>query len=549
MSTIASKRRGGRGALLRSPRFAVCDTSTSTGTTTSTSAASVASFTLLWQRRRALGEGAVDQDDEKDAAGHQLVDVGGGDVPVDGHGHGDAQLTARGTGTGKGNDTTDELGMEQCIALLAPHLSVFREQCCASSTSTSTSTSASVSATDEVPPQLLRVARFFRWRWAPLKRALLRPAARVSSSSRGAESTKATSNATASAGSGSSMVEVGSAQLRLRLSRALHARGLLSLAEVDGLAASMEWEGRPPRPCKKRKVQEGQQHEEDSDDNDDDDDDNHANANDLTLTLASRLRLALSRLPSDASGGGTGSDQAKRGLRYAKSVLAEWAERFKDTSTSSARAACSTNSPVADCPSPETVADWSLTAFAGIVLTNGIDYQCRNKGDEGDVEPSLASILLDRSEALGAGAPDVGGGEKQANLGLAVDEKIRSFLSPQLIDELTEIHLLSLARLLSHAPPDIVEEYLVESIALCAQQCGGVGLKQLSRLIASYLSLVGPEGTDASRLEASLRKSIAEKQRPSSPADRLEEHRRETERALSFLGLIFQAAQFFHTYA
>ena len=158
--------------------------------------------------------------------------------------------------------------------------------------------------------------------------------------------------------------------------------------------------------------------------------------------------------------------------------------------------------------------------------------------DDSDVESSFASVLLDRH---GSGGTEPGNRVptgKQGNLGLAIDEKIRAFLSPEHIDDLTEIHLLSLSRLLSHAPSRIVEDYLVESITLCSQQRGGIGMKQLPKLIASYLSLVGTERTDGPKLEAALRVGINE---------RLQDERRRqslVEQALSFLVLVFQGAHF-----
>ena len=165
--------------------------------------------------------------------------------------------------------------MDQCISLLAPHLAAFREQSCADAENASFSSGAGAPAgdADEIPPQLLRVARFFRWRWEPLKRALLRP--------------PTASVSTGASGQIDDMVEVGSARHRLRLARALHARGLLSLAEVDGLASSIE------------RQENGDNHRDNSanESGDDGDGSNHS-GNDLTA----RLRLALSRLPADVSG-------------------------------------------------------------------------------------------------------------------------------------------------------------------------------------------------------------------------------------------------------
>jgi hypothetical protein len=61
--------------------------------------------------------------------------------------------------------------MERCISLLEPHLAAFRMSC----DNNDSNNSVNDAPKDEVPPQLLRVARFFRWRWEPMRRAVLRP--------------------------------------------------------------------------------------------------------------------------------------------------------------------------------------------------------------------------------------------------------------------------------------------------------------------------------------------------------------------------------------
>jgi len=519
----------GRRPGLRAPRFSVGlgDVDTDAGAAAGGSSgeggstSSVATFVLHCQRRRALGRLRADLGDE--SSGHD----------DDNDDHDDVQVVAinqgvgNGSGSGtKGSTVTDEPSMEQCVSLLAPHLAVFRQQSCAdtenaSGAAGSASSSSANGGSDEIPPQLLRVARFFRWRWEPLKRALLRPP--VTTTAAAASSTAAAASAASSGRNADAVIEVGSARHRLRLARALHGRGLLSLAEVDGLASAI-----------KRQEREDNRfgnHMGNSND--------HSEGGSDISDLTARLRLALSRLPSDASGDGVGTstDRAKRGLRYAKSVLAEWRERSIILTRSDDK---SDSTGKTDCPSPEEVADWSLTAFTGIVLTNGIDGHCRNRQgvqfttDDSDVESSFASVLLDRGTEPDNGVPT----GKQGNLGLAIDEKIRAFLSPDHIDDLTEIHLLSLSRLLSHAPSRIVEDYLAESITLCSQQRGGVGMKQLPKLIASYLSLVGTERTDGPKLEAALRAGINEKLQ--------DEQRRQSlvEQALSFLGLVALGAQF-----
>lgn len=410
------------------------------------------------------------------------------------------------------NGSNDNQPMDQCIDLLGDHLKAFRDMCLradALAAESSEGAAAAASATievqpDEIPPQLLRVVRFFRHKWPPLKRALLRPPEPLPRAQQQGGDGKS---------SGAVAIEVGSPALRLRLARALHARGMLSLAEVDELAAALERQQQGQvsekvegvidvvdgdvSPTKKRKL-----------DNDDD-------------MLAARLRLSLSRLPSDAGpvltkNGGGGSiggntsassiGKARRGMRYARTVLSEWESRWKNITDGGGSAVDS-----AACPSPRDVADWALTAFTGIVLANGVDCCPGRTGgvgggvkfqpDDSNLEQSLAALLLPPTSRADrkSGSP----------LAQAVRAKIETCLSPSMVNNLTDIHLLSLSRLFAHAPyEEVVKDILVKSIVDCSNRSGGVGLQQLSKLLASHIALVESDILNIEDLEATLKEVI-----------------------------------------
>jgi hypothetical protein len=216
-------------------------------------------------------------------------------------------------------------------------------------------------------------------------------------------------------------------------------------------------------------------------------------------------------------------------MRYAQTVLLEWELRWNAPGRSSKE-----NQSTA-CPSPDVVADWALTAFAGIVLANGIDHRPGRAGgvgqpDESNLEHSLAAKLLP--------APRDGARESAntSPIGWASRKKIQMYLSPAMVDDLTDVHLLSLSRLLAYAPYEqVVKPVLLESIVACSKKSGGVGLQQLSKLVATYLSLVGSDIVDIQGLGATLKESIREKR------DSDEEERR---RALCFLDAMLQTAKF-----
>ena len=478
-----------------------------------------------------------------------------------GHGIGTsihAKNSAAHTGSNDSNQT-----MGQCIDLLGDHLKTFRDMClradalaAESPEGAAAAASTSKAQPDEIPPQLLRVVRFFRHKWPPLKRALLRPPEPLPRAQQQGGDGKS---------SGAVIIEVGSPALRLRLARALHARGMLSLAEVDELAAALERQQQEQvsekeeglidiiddgdvSPRKKRKL-----------DNDDD-------------MLFARLRLALSRLPSDAgpvstkSGGGGGIggntsasniEKARKGMRYARTVLSEWESRWNYTTDGGGSAINSSA-----CPSPWDVADWALTAFTGIVLANGIDYCPGRTGwvgdgvkfqpDDSNLEQSLAALLLPPTSRADS--------KSDSPLARAVRAKVETYLSPSMVNDLTDVHLLSLSRLFAYAPyEEVVKNILVKSIVDCSKRSGGVGLQHLSKLLASYIALVESDILSIEGLEATLKEMILEKHDENkvdsaaaraaaaagaSTAAGSDGNKKRKERALCFLVAIIQTAKF-----
>jgi len=488
---------------------------------------SLASYALLCRRR------LLDDD-------HGNADLPDGEVldVVSDEGSSVSSEARAGGGGGPDASTTggdSGLDMSRCVSLLAPHLAAFRDGC--------RTVESGVPAEDEVPPQLLRVARFFRWRWEPLKRALLRSACADDDDDDdcGDQGYKGDSG-----GALAGTVEIGAAY-RLRLANALRAGGLLSLAEVDGLAASFKRRGgregaRRQRhskvveedgavmmdgsPSKKRRIV--QEH---------DDDENWKDS-----SLRSRLRMALSRLPSEASHcrDVSGSSRAKKGLRYADSVLKEWRDGHRSHQSSGGN----DDGAMPFLPSADDVADWALTAFAGVVLANGIDYQRCRGGDDSDpgataissycdVEKELARMMLApiSSEGRPEGVRGSDGG--RGGLGLAIDARMMELMSPALVDDLSGIHSLTLARWFSYIPADVVEGYFASSISLCARECGIVGLMPLSKIAASYLGLVKAE-LRAPEFESRMRRKVLER---SGPND-------EIERCIDFLDLVLRTVKF-----
>ena len=214
--------------------------------------------------------------------------------------------------------------MEQCIVLLEPSLEVFRSSCVRKDkVRDKKSKSQHIDTTDieggdniinniddseddEVPPQMLRLARFFQFRWLPVKRALLRPPP-----SPAAEEGTSASNNDASSGD----IEV-SIHYRLRLARACWKKGLVAAAEYESLKGAFDCRGekRKRSPMNDGDIENGGQLKGQYKS----DDSGTGNDNDLM----ERVRLSLMRLPTDAIQ--PESERSTLAMRHVKEMILEY---------------------------------------------------------------------------------------------------------------------------------------------------------------------------------------------------------------------------------
>ena len=164
--------------------------------------------------------------------------------------------------TSRLNDTA--LSMDQCVAILEPHLEAFRllNQL---ETKDEQSTATTKFNEFEIPSQLLRLARFFKWRWAPIRKAILRPASIEE-------------------------IEIGS-RVRLQLAMALKCRGFIAIAELDELILSFRQ------------------------DNDTDELDS------LENSPSDRIKAALLKLPIEASLSASSTSTLNAAIRHIKPIL------------------------------------------------------------------------------------------------------------------------------------------------------------------------------------------------------------------------------------
>jgi len=377
-----------------------------------------------------------------------------------------------------------EATMDQCIALLEPHLAAFRERCDAVSKlklklhdksehhgKDDSEDTSSLYEDDEVPSQLIRLARFFVWRWLPIKKALLRCPPQPANND-DIERQE---------------VEVGLSH-RIRLARACWKRGLLAGAEYESLSASFS--------RKRAAASAGGGNDDDGIDG------NHGvkrykSDNKNNYYLMERVRLSLMRLPSEV----VTNEKATLAWRHVHEVVMEFCKSKTTTSTNNddddddAAGSSNGNNDDDNDGSIEQVADWMLTSWTAFVLSQSMD-DASSPSTLPAIERQFASLLSNTDEATAISSPVV-------PISRAVTTRIDDLLSPKNLKDLNGIHLFSLGKLLArYHSSQMAEEHIAKSICKCATLGGNTGLEQLSRLVATYICslrgiIVGEERNNA----------------------------------------------------
>ncbi|KAL3785464.1 hypothetical protein HJC23_008274 [Cyclotella cryptica] len=327
----------------------------------------------------------------------------------------------------------DEPSMNQCVALLEPHLAAFRDRCDALarkhvgetvSLRNDSETNRDENC-DEVPSQLLR--------------ALLRPAPRFFD---------LTGSQSASGGDLEPEVELG-VTYRLRLAKACWKKGLLAAAEYELLCAAVD--------NRKRRVE--------------DDDSRENKRRKLSqceeLNLMERVRLALLRLPTEV----VTNERATSAWRHAREMLIEFCNQSTYNSN-----ACEDE---AICQ----VAEWALTSWTALVISRGMDACSISSTNQNSYKTSISSI--EKQFAILLSNREVS--SNTLTLTRSVATRIEDLLSPDNLKLLNGIHLFSLGKLLAcfHSS-EAAEEHIAKCVEKCAITGGMVGVEQLSRVLAVY---------------------------------------------------------------
>merc|ERR1712238_246361 len=250
---------------------------------------------------------------------------------------------------------------------------------------------------------------------------------------------------------GKEEVEIG-LSIRILLAKALHSKGILSLAEVDSLSTSLQ---SPQNQRESRK----------------------------TISIVDDIKKKFSQIHLEiASNGG---NVAILQLRETLVKYCEWIDDKTKTSDQKNE----------DSITQEELADLALVAFSSIVLTNGLDCPAQQDTNcQYHAETKIVDIFADKSDLL-------------SYFVKSINNRIVTLISYPSIDKLSSLNILCLGRYFSCISLSDVETYFIKSLLSCFKSGGGSGLASLPKLISVYLS-ISVEGSRKNHSPLSFEKNL-----------------------------------------
>mmetsp|Transcript_8854 Transcript_8854/g.13395 ORF Transcript_8854/g.13395 Transcript_8854/m.13395 type:complete len:452 (-) Transcript_8854:292-1647(-) len=379
-----------------------------------------------------------------------------------------AEYVASGDSATKESDAADKIDQDspsvinhkasaRDISMLEPHLAAFRKLL------TDSRQEGSITSLN-IPPQLMRLVRFFPFKWTPIKRALLRPP-------------------------GGNEVGV---SYRLSLARALHKNNLIATAEFEILEQAVHLNkigGTHASNGTSRKRGRDQ------------------------MNIGHELKMAFSRLPLDLGN--------QSSLRHLRSTVNDYCALTSEPQRDSGDSGVSEEN---DLPTLDQVSEWALLSFCGVVVSNGIDEPSK-ESHAFQMESQMVVILTHENA-------------KNKDFTAEVKKRIQRMLEPALIDKLSNLNLLCLARFFSHLDASVAHLLFVHSISACVEGGHGVGLSSLPKLLCSYMSIISRRDTDfsCSKLQHEVQRLLQDYDLATKK-----------ERATRFLKILFESAEFIFT--
>jgi len=304
----------------------------------------------------------------------------------------------------------DGMSMDQCVAILEPHLEAFRRLNEANdekrrSNKVMISKNGSMEdysnvRGDEVPPQLLRLCRFFKIRWEPIRHALLRPASK------------------------DELIEVG-VRDRVRLAVALQKKGFIAMSELDDLTISFLGDS-----CGSEGITDF--------------------GNNKEVDLSVSLERLFHRLPLEAATSSSdfiSTSAFSAAVRHLRSILKRYCEQVEHARLTSRSDTIENESSIPMRLCPREVAQMALASYNSVVATKGFHILSIDKSNH---IAKSGEIYLGTERTL---ARFLFGNKESSDMSVVTNEIqiiIQNLLSPSMLGQLNEIQIFSISRFLSH---------------------------------------------------------------------------------------------------
>mmetsp|Transcript_12027 Transcript_12027/g.15682 ORF Transcript_12027/g.15682 Transcript_12027/m.15682 type:complete len:506 (+) Transcript_12027:97-1614(+) len=302
------------------------------------------------------------------------------------------------------------MSMDQCVAILEPHLEAFRRLNEANdekrrSNKVMVSKNGAMEDCsnvkgDEVPPQLLRLCRFFKIRWEPIRHALLRPASK------------------------DELIEVG-VRDRVRLAVALQKKGFIAMSELDDLTISFLGDS-----CGSEGIADFGDNKE--------------------VDLSVSLERLFHRLPLEAATSSSdfiSTSAFSAAVRHIRSILKRYCEQVEHVRFTSRIDTIENESSVPMRFCPREVAQMALASYNSIVATKGFHILGIDKSHH---IANSDEIYLGTERTF---ARFLFGNKESSDMSVVTNEIqviIQNLLSPSMLGQLNEIQIFSISRFLSH---------------------------------------------------------------------------------------------------
>ncbi len=176
--------------------------------------------------------------------------------------------------------------------------------------------------------------------------------------------------------------------------------------------------------------------------------------------ISNELKMVFSRLPLDVG--------KHCSMRHMKTVLNDYINIINTAQD---------EIETVTLPKPEDVAEWALLSFCGTVVANGLDEPHNSDSPEYVMESQMVALFTSENA-------------HNQVFARAVKGRVKAMLEHPIIDKLSNLNMLCLARFISYMDGTVVELLFTHAIIKNSDYGCGSGYSSIPKLMAAYFSIV-----------------------------------------------------------